>query len=128
MFDNHHHKLAPFSVFVNRIIGALMIAFGLIVVALLIGIAGYHWLAKLSWIDSFLEASMILGGMGPVNQLTSNGAKIFASIYALFAGVMFIGVMGVVISPIIHRGLHKIHLDEEDLEKKASKTPKRKDK
>ncbi|HEY6122261.1 MAG TPA: hypothetical protein VIV66_20055 [Pyrinomonadaceae bacterium] len=128
MFDNHHHKLAPFSVFVNRIIGALMIAFGLIVVALLIGIAGYHWLAKLSWIDSFLEASMILGGMGPVNQLTSNGAKIFASIYALFAGVMFIGVMGVVISPIIHRGLHKIHLDEADLEKKASKTSKRKDK
>ncbi len=127
MFDNHHHKLAPFSVFVNRIIRALMVAFGLIAFALFIGITGYHFLAKLSWIDSFLEASMILGGMGPVNQLTNNGAKIFASIYALFAGVMFIGVMGVVISPIIHRGLHKIHLDEEDFDKQGGKTRKGKD-
>ena len=128
MFDHHHQKLAPFSVFVNRVISALAVAVGLITAALLVGIAGYHWIAKLGWIDSFLEASMILGGMGPVNTLTSNGAKIFASIYALFAGVMFIGVMGVVISPIIHRGLHKIHLDEDDLEKKASNTRKRKDK
>ena len=120
MFE-HHRELDPFSVFVNRVIKALLIAFGLMATALCIVIAGYHWFARFSWIDSFLEASMILGGMGPVNQLTSNAAKIFASSYALFAGVMFIGIMGVVISPIIHRGLHRIHLDEEDLEKKSSK-------
>src|SRR6266513_2760174 len=116
MFE-HHYKLAPFSVFVNRVIKALMVAAGLIAVALFIGIAGYHWLARLSWIDSILEASMILGGMGPINRLTTTSAKLFASVYALFAGVMFIGVMGVVISPIIHRGLHRIHLDEDDLAK-----------
>ena len=120
----HDRKLAPFSVFVNRVIRSLMIAAGLIAVALFIGIAGYHWLAGLSWIDSFLEASMILGGMGPVKPLTTNTAKIFASIYALFAGVMFIGVMGVVISPIIHRGLHRIHLDEDDLAKQEHKRKK----
>ena len=116
MFE-HSRKLDPFPVFVNRVVKALLIAFGLMAAALSIGIAGYHWIARLSWIDSFLEASMILGGMGPVNPLNTDAAKIFAALYALFAGVMFIGIMGVVISPIIHRGLHKIHIDEDDLEK-----------
>ena len=68
----------------------------LIAVALLIGLIGYHWLARFGWIDSLLEASMILGGMGPINQLTGDAAKIFASIYALFSGLVFIGVMGIV--------------------------------
>ena len=116
MFEDQR-KLDPFPVFVNRVGKALLIAFGLMAAALTIGITGYHWIVRLSWIDSFLEASMILGGMGPVNPLTTDAAKIFASLYALFAGVMFIGIMGVVISPIIHRGLHKIHIDEDDLEK-----------
>lgn len=123
MFE-HHYKLAPFSVFVNRVIRSLLIAVALLAAALLVGIAGYHWLAKLDWVDSILEASMILGGMGPINPLQTTGAKLFAAGYALFAGVMFIGVMGVVISPIIHRGLHKIHLDEDDLNKTTKKANK----
>ena len=89
-----------------------MIALGLIAVALAIGVIGYHCLAGFGWIDSLLEASMILGGMGPINQLTTNSAKIFASLYALFSGLMFIGIMGVVLSPIVHRFLHKFHVDE----------------
>ena len=72
-------------------------------------------MAGLSWIDSLLNASMILGGMGPVDPMTNTGAKIFASAYALFSGLMFIAVMGVVFSPILHRMLHKFHMDDKDL-------------
>ena len=84
--------------------------------ALIIGVIGYHCSAGFGWIDSLLEASMILGGMGPVHgsDLTTDASKIFASAYALFSGLMFIGIMGVVLSPIIHRFLHKFHVDEED--------------
>ncbi|HYX30215.1 MAG TPA: hypothetical protein VE863_16855, partial [Pyrinomonadaceae bacterium] len=64
------------------------------------------------FVDSLLESSMILGGMGPVNELKGDAAKVFASLYALFSGLMFIGIMGVVLSPIVHRFLHKFHIDE----------------
>jgi hypothetical protein len=123
MFDQKHLKLAPRSVFVRRIIKSLGLASGLIAVTLFIGIAGYHWIAGFDWVDSLLEASMILGGMGPVNPLRSQGAKIFASFYALFSGLIFIAVMGIVVAPILHRMLHKIHIDEQDLQPK-SKTKK----
>ena len=83
--------------------------------ALAIGIIGYHTLAGFGWVDSLLEASMILGGMGPVNPLTNDASKIFASLYALFSGLMFIGIMGVVLSPIVHRCLHKFHVDDKDV-------------
>jgi hypothetical protein len=114
MFERRHQKLAPLNVFVRRVLTSLAIAFGLIAFALLIGISGYHWLAGFDWVDSLLEASMILGGMGPVNALPSEGAKIFASIYALFSGLVFIAVLGVVLSPIVHRFLHQFHIDEEE--------------
>ncbi len=78
--------------------------------ALAIGVAGYHWIAGLSWIDSFLNASMILGGMGPVNPLTTDSAKFFASCYALFSGIVFIGVMGIILMPVLHRVIHKFHV------------------
>ena len=114
-FERRHERLAPVSVFVKRVAASIAIAFGLIAAALLIGIAGYHWMAGFGWIDSLLEASMILGGMGPVNQLPTDAAKVFASVYALFSGLMFIGIMGVVLSPIVHRFLHKFHVDETDV-------------
>jgi hypothetical protein len=77
-----------------------------------IGIAGYHWIANLNWIDSLLNASMILGGMGPVDPLTGAGAKIFASLYALFSGLVFIGIMGIILAPIMHRMIHTFHVDD----------------
>ena len=83
----------------------------LILAALAIGIAGYHWMAGLSWIDALLNASMILGGMGPVNPLIGTGAKVFASGYALFSGLIFIAVMGIVLTPIVHRVVHKFHVE-----------------
>jgi hypothetical protein len=117
MFEHKHGKLAPLSVFVKRVAISLLIAGCLVAFALSIGISGYHWIAGFGWIDSILEASMILAGMGPINPLTTNAAKLFASGYALFSGLIFIAVMGIVVAPIVHRILHKIHVDESDIEK-----------
>ncbi|MGZ6236337.1 MAG: hypothetical protein ACXWMJ_03315 [Syntrophales bacterium] len=112
MFERKHEKLAPVSVFVRRMAKSVAMAGLLVAGALFLGVSGYHWIAGFGWIDSLLEASMILGGMGPVNQLPTTGAKIFASAYALFSGLMFIGVMGIVLTPVAHRLLHKFHIDE----------------
>lgn len=116
-FERRHEKLAPTPVFIKRMAAWVGMAVLLIGVVLFIGIAGYHWLAGFEWVQSLLEASMILGGMGPVNPLPSDGAKVFASIYALFSGLFFIGIMGIVLGPIVHRMLHKFHVDEKDLKK-----------
>ncbi len=117
MFEQKHQNVASVSVFIKRLALCFGLALFLILVALFIGIAGYHWIAGLTWIDSLLNASMILGGMGPVNQLTSTGGKVFASVYALFSGLVFIAVMGVVFSPVLHRMLHKFHMDDKDFQK-----------
>ncbi len=117
MYERKHEKLAPISVFKKRVALCFMLSGVLILAALFIGMAGYHWIAGLDWIDSLLNASMILGGMGPVNQLTSKSAKVFASGYALFSGLLFIAIMGIVLSPIVHRMLHQFHVDDKDLKK-----------
>jgi len=114
-YERRHDKLAPRSVFIKRLIAALAVALGLILVALMVGIVGYHSIAGFNWVDSLLEASMILGGMGPIKELPSDGAKVFASIYALFSGIIFIGVMGIILSPVVHRIMHKFHVDEKDV-------------
>ena len=117
MFERKHQEIAPVPVFINRLFIWFGLAILLILFALAMGIAGYHWIAGLSWVDALLNASMILGGMGPVNLLTNASAKIFASLYALFSGLVFIAVMGIVFSPIVHRLLHKFHIDDKDLKK-----------
>ena len=94
---------------------ALVFALGLVLLALMIGITGYHFIGGFHWIDSLLEASMILGGMGPIKELPTETAKVFASIYALFSGIIFIGVMGIILSPVVHRIMHKFHVDEKDV-------------
>ncbi|MCX7109725.1 MAG: hypothetical protein NTX45_06265 [Proteobacteria bacterium] len=115
MFERKYEKLATPSVFVRRMVASVMLAGILIAIALSIGIMGYHRIAGFDYVDSFLEASMILGGMGPVNPLCTTGAKIFASVYALFSGLAFIAIMGILLTPITHRMLHKFHIDEDDL-------------
>ena len=114
MFESRTDPLASHLVFARRVIKFAIIAFFVIGVALGIGILGYHYIARFSWIDSLLNASMILGGMGPMGDLPSDAAKIFASFYALFSGLVFISVMGIVLAPAAHRALHLFHLDEED--------------
>ena len=96
---------------------SLMVVVILTAIALFIGVSGYHWLGRLSWVDSLLNASMILGGMGPVDILPNNAAKVFASLYALFSGLFFIAVMGLILGPITHMVMHKFHVDDEDIPK-----------
>ena len=80
--------------------------------ALSIGILGYHFIAHLTWIDALLNASMILTGMGPVNTLTTVPGKLFASAYALFSGVFFLAATSVVLAPLLHRLLHRLHVED----------------
>ena len=75
------------------------------------GMLGYHFLARLTWLDALVNASMILTGMGPVDQMTTVGAKLFASFYALFSGVAFLTIVAVLLAPAVHRFLHRFHLD-----------------
>jgi hypothetical protein len=114
-YERRVDDLAPRSIFIKRIIGSLGVALGVIAIGLALGMVGYHFIAGLNWIDSFLEASMILGGMGPVNELHGDGAKVFASIYALFSGLVVLALMGIMLSPVVHRVMHKFHVDEEDV-------------
>ena len=94
---------------------ALGLSVGLIGFSLGLGILGYHVIGSLNWVDSLLNAAMILTGMGPVNTLNSDAAKVFASAYALFSGFAFITATGILLSPIFHRVLHRYHLEERDL-------------
>jgi hypothetical protein len=96
----NHHMLR------NSIIGLLLIA-----AALCIGILGYHFSEKMSWIDSFLNASMILSGMGPAATLKTTAGKLFAGFYALFSGLAFIAIVVIMLSPMIHKFFRKIHLE-----------------
>jgi hypothetical protein len=83
-----------------------------IVLSLGIGTVGYHLFARLDWIDALLNASMILTGMGPVNVLATDEAKLFASLYALYSGIVFLAAAGVLLAPVLHRVMHKLHVEE----------------
>lgn len=113
MYETRRQSLLPRVKFALRVawhVGFAVIAAAL---ALFIGVLGYRYLGGLGWVDSLLNASMILGGMGPVDLLKTDAAKIFASCYALFSGLVFIGVLGVLLAPFIHRLMHAFHIDEE---------------
>lgn len=88
-----------------------LMGLGLVAVALWIGMLGYHVFEQMAWIDAFLNASMILSGMGPAVTLTNTAAKLFAGFYALFSGLAFIAIMVIVFSPVIHAFFRKIHLE-----------------
>jgi len=104
--------LAPHSVFYRRLLSSASIAFLVLAISLLIGILGYHFVAYIPWIDAIHNASMILSGMGPVVNINNTAGKLFSSAYALFSGVVFITNIGIFLSPVIHRFLHKLHLEE----------------
>jgi hypothetical protein len=102
--------------FILRMGKFFLISMSFMVVSLLIGVLGYRHYANLSWIDSFYNASMILTGMGPGSILTTTGGKVFSSLYALFSGIVFLTTAAIFISPIAHRLLHLLHVDEDDEE------------
>ncbi|HUK63619.1 MAG TPA: hypothetical protein VLV15_09800 [Dongiaceae bacterium] len=118
-FEHSGEPLLPLTRFWRRVLGGVVAGFGLIGGSLLIGVAGYHWLGRLGWVDSILNASMILTGMGPVDRMNSSAAKLFASAYALFSGVAFLTSAGVLFAPVVHRFMHRFHLGQPDSESDA---------
>jgi hypothetical protein len=116
MYEHKQKPLISRRAFFARLANHIMAAAALIGVSLLIGIAGYHSLDRLSWVDSLLNASMILGGMGPVDSLHTTPAKLFASLYALYAGFVLLISVGIIIAPVFHRLLHRFHLERKSAE------------
>ena len=114
MFEKKHEPLLPPAAFVFRMGCSFGMALLIVAASLLMGSVGYHHFANLSWIDALLNAAMILTGMGPVDVMTTTGGKLFATLYALYSGVAFLTIMAVVLAPLVHRLLHKFHLDEDD--------------
>ena len=113
MYEHHHEQILTRAQFARRVLGHFALGTGAIAVALAIGIGGYHWIAGFNWVNSFLNASMILGGMGPVGDLPNDASKIFAGFYALFAGLFFIAMLGLLLAPFLHRLAHRLHLEDE---------------
>ena len=111
MYEHHSRRLLPWPLFLRRAGRHLLFALALIAVAVGVGTLGYHLLDGLGWIDAFLNASMILSGMGPVDRMESDAAKLFAAIYALFSGLVFIAITGLVLAPWLHRLFHLMHME-----------------
>ena len=106
--------LAPHRLFLKHFIRNASFALPVIAVSLFAGVLGYHTFGNLGWVDSLLNASMILTGMGPVDHLETDSGKLFASVYALFSGIAFLSSVGVLMAPVVHRFLHRFHLEMED--------------
>jgi hypothetical protein len=98
---------------VRRLARSALAAGVLIGASLLAGMIGYHALEDMSWIDAFANAAMILSGMGPLSPLQSFGGKLFAGLYALYSGLMLIFITGLILAPIVHRVLHRFHVEAE---------------
>jgi hypothetical protein len=109
MFEHKDEKIIPRHRFFHRLLRSGGWAMLVVSVSLFMGTAGYHSLEHLPWIDSLLNASMILGGMGPVDQMKSDAGKLFASFYALYSGLVLIGLIGLLLAPVFHRILHSFH-------------------
>lgn len=109
-----HPSMPSRSVFLARLRRNVTIAVGIVVASLAIGTGGYHFLGGLSWIDALLNSAMILTGMGPVDALDTLAGKLFATAYALFSGVVFLTMVAVLFAPLLHRFLHRFHLEFEE--------------
>jgi hypothetical protein len=116
MFESRNKHLLPRREYFQRLARHAVMGVAVIIVSLGIGMIGYHILEKLSWIDAFLNASMILSGMGPVATLQTDAGKFFAGCYALYSGIALISVVGIIFAPVVHRFLHKFHLEDKELD------------
>jgi hypothetical protein len=115
IYEHKTQPLLPWKLFLVRLLKHGAVSLVLLILSLGLGVLGYRITEGFSWIDALLNASMILGGMGPVNPLTTVQGKLFASFYAIFSGVIFLVGAGVVITPMAHRMVHRLHLEEENL-------------
>jgi sterol desaturase/sphingolipid hydroxylase (fatty acid hydroxylase superfamily) len=117
MLEHRQDELLSRRAFLRRQAVYTAVAFGIVLGSLLAGMVGYHGLEGMSWIDAFLNAAMLLGGMGQVGELHTAAGKIFAGAYALYCGVVLLVVLGVLFTPLIHRFLHRFHLELDDGDK-----------
>jgi hypothetical protein len=106
--------LAPPEVFARRLLASTAVGLALVIASLVVGMAGYHGYEGLPWIDAFLNAAMILSGMGPLMQPATTGGKLFAGIYALYSGLAVLVIAGVIFGPVVHRFLHRFHIEAKD--------------
>jgi Co/Zn/Cd efflux system component len=113
-FERRQQTLAPRPVFYQRLAANFLLALGMIGVSLTAGMAGYGYFEGLGPVDAFINAAMILSGMGPVDAMKSTGGKLFAGCYAIYSGVLIIAVAGVILAPVGHRMLHRFHAVDED--------------
>lgn len=111
MFEARQHPPAPLKIFLRRLALSGMTGLLLICLSLFAGMAGYHYLEGLGWLDSFMNAAMILAGMGPVATIQTSAGKLFAGLYALYSGLAVILIAGIIFGPVVHRALHLFHLE-----------------
>jgi hypothetical protein len=116
VYERYSQPVLSRRAFAARVARHLSLAALLLLGSLMIGVIGYMALAQLSPVDAFLNAAMILGGMGPVDALSTDAAKVFAGLYALYSGVFFLVIAGLVLAPFLHRVLHLLSLDTDDVE------------
>jgi hypothetical protein len=113
MYEPKAHSPIPTRHFIRRVLRHALTAATLLLLSLGLGMAGYEYFEGLPWRDAFVNAAMLMGGMGPVDPLRTNGGKVFAGLYALYAGLVFLVASGLVFAPIVHRVLHRFHWERD---------------
>lgn len=116
MYERRRERVLPFRAFLWRVVGHVGASIAVVLVSLLAGVIGYVHFEQLTWLDGFLNAAMLLGGMGPVESPQTPGGKLFAGLYALYSGIVFLVVAGIALAPVVHRVLHTFHLDADPAE------------
>jgi hypothetical protein len=112
MYEARHQHLLSRAAFMRRVAGHLFVALAVLVLSLAIGVSGYHGFEHLPYVDAFLNAAMLLGGMGPVDLPHTEAGKVFAALYALYSGIVFLLVSTILVAPFVHRFLHRLHWSE----------------
>ncbi len=123
MTEHKNQPLAPFRVFLRRLARNFLVSFAIVVFSLTLGTGGYCYFGGLPFEDGFLNASMILTGMGPVDKMTTTGGKLFAAFYALYSGLAFLTMVAVLLAPVYHRFMHRFHLCDDDNDLDISDAP-----
>ena len=113
MYESKRHPPIPWTHFIRRLLGHLAVALCLLLLSLLAGMLGYAYFEHLGWRDAFLTSAMRLGGLGPVNAPVTDGGKLVAGFYALYAGLVFLVALAILFTPVVHRILHTFHWDDQ---------------
>jgi hypothetical protein len=119
MYEHRKQRLLSWREFLLRLAGHGVFALLLVSGSLGLGVLGFHLLSRQSWLDAFMNSAMLLGGMGPIGDMGKTSGKIFAAFYALYAGLVFIAVSGLLFTPVFHRVMHRLHIDESAVERRV---------